>query len=72
MHYINRRTIKISEKVQEAHTEILTDFEFYNLSTKLYLKMINYLPEDEREAEKEYLLNEYKWELEKEKNSLKS
>ena len=71
-HYVNRRTVKLSEKVQQAHTEILTDFEFYNLSTRLYLNMIKFIPEDEREAEKEYLLNEYKWELEKEKNSLKS
>ena len=69
-HYVNRKTIKLSEKVQQAHTEILEDFDFYNLSTILYLKMINYLPENRREAEREYFINEYKWQIEKEKNSL--
>ena len=42
-HYINRRTIKISEKVQEAHTEILEDFQFEKLSMMLYVKMLNYI-----------------------------
>lgn len=44
-HYINRRTIKISEKVQEAHSEILEDFNFEMLAMKLYVETLNYLPE---------------------------
>jgi len=52
-HYINRRTIKISEKVQQAHTEILEDFEFERLSQQLYLYMINFLTDKDRvKAEK--------------------
>jgi len=47
-HYINRRTIKISEKVQQAHTEILEDFEFERLSQQLYLYMINFLTDKDR------------------------
>ena len=38
-HYVNRRTIKLSEKVQQAHTEILEDFRFGELAMKLYKKM---------------------------------
>ena len=41
-HYINRRTIKISEKVQQAHTEILEDFRFEWLAYQLYLTMIRF------------------------------
>ena len=41
-HYINRRTIKISEKVQQAHTEILEDFRFEWLAYQLYLMMIRF------------------------------
>lgn len=42
-HYINRKTIKLSEKVQEAHTEVLKDFNFEHLSMSLYRKMYNFL-----------------------------
>ena len=42
-HYVNRKTIKLSEKVQQAHTEILDDFEFESLAMQLYVKMINYI-----------------------------
>ena len=42
-HYVNRQTVKLSEKVQQAHTEILEDFEFEKLSMMLYVKMMNYL-----------------------------
>ena len=47
-HYINRRTIKISEKVQEAHTEILEDFRFEELAMKLYVKMINFWTKEQQ------------------------
>lgn len=47
-HYINRKTIKISEKVQEAHTEVLEDFNFKKLSTLLWVKMLDYLNEKEQ------------------------
>ena len=46
-HYINRRTIKISEKVQEAHTEILEDFRFDHLANLLYFKMLSFVTDDE-------------------------
>lgn len=56
-HYINRRTIKISEKVQQAHTEILEDFRFEDLSLQLYFKMLNFLNDkDKKQVEK--VLNE--------------
>lgn len=45
-HYINRRTIKISEKVQQAHTEILEDFKFDDLANLLYGKMLFFQGED--------------------------
>ncbi len=52
-HYINRQTIKLSEKVQQAHTEILEDFNFELLSMNLYYKMINFLTDKDRiKAEK--------------------
>lgn len=47
-HYINRRTIKISEKVQEAHTEILEDFKFDSLASLLYLKMLAFVSDDDK------------------------
>jgi len=46
-HYINRRTIKISEKVQQAHTEILEDFRFEHLASLLYFKMLSYVSEED-------------------------
>ena len=46
-HYINRRTIKISEKVQQAHTEILEDFRFEHLASLLYFKMLLYVSEED-------------------------
>ena len=49
-HYINRRTIKISEKVQEAHTEILEDFQFEKLSMMLYVKMLNFLSDKDKKG----------------------
>ena len=52
-HYINRRTIKISEKVQQAHTEILEDFKFDDLASLLYLKMLAFVSEDDfKDAQK--------------------
>ena len=57
-HYINRRTIKISEKVQQAHTEILEDFRFEELSQKLYVKMINYWSKKDKQGTKDLLLKE--------------
>ena len=47
-HYVNRKTIKLSEKVQQAHTEILDDFEFESLAMQLYVKMVNYLNDKEK------------------------
>ena len=47
-HYINRRTIKISEKVQQAHTEILEDFRFDDLASLLYLKMLSFVSDDDK------------------------
>ena len=47
-HYVNRKTIKLSEKVQQAHTEILEDFDFEILAINLYLAMINYLNDKDR------------------------
>ena len=47
-HYVNRKTIKLSEKVQRAHTEILEDFDFEILAINLYLAMINYLNDKDR------------------------
>lgn len=49
-HYTNRRTIKISEKVQQAHTEILEDFKFRELSKKLYVKMLNFLSDKHKKG----------------------
>ena len=52
-HYVNRRTIKLSEKVQEAHTEILEDFRFDNLASLLYFKMLSFRSEsDQKQARK--------------------
>ena len=48
-HYINRKTIKLSEKVQEAHTEVLEDFKFEQLSASLYKKLFEYLNEEDQE-----------------------
>jgi len=45
-HYVNRRTIKLSEKVQQAHTEILEDFRFSELAMKLYKKMSEILKDE--------------------------
>ena len=56
-HYINRRTIKLSEKVQQAHTEILEDFRFEELSLKLYFKMINFVTDKDKKIF-EKVLNE--------------
>lgn len=47
-HYVNRRTVKLSEKVQLAHTEILEDFRFEHLSSLLYLKMLNFHSESDK------------------------
>ena len=47
-HYTNRRTITLSEKVQQSHTEILEDFDFENLSMMLYVKMMSYLSDKEK------------------------
>jgi len=49
-HYTNRRTIRISEKVQQAHTEILEDFKFRELSKKLYVKMLNFLSDKDKKG----------------------
>jgi hypothetical protein len=49
-HYVNRKTIKLSEKVQEAHTEILEDFEFESLAMQLYFNMINYIDDKEKKG----------------------
>jgi len=49
-HYINRKTIKISEKVQEAHTEVLEDFRFEALALQLYVKMINFLSDKDKKS----------------------
>lgn len=46
-HYTNKRTLKISEKVQNAHSEILEEFDFGWCSRQLYIKMANYLPKNE-------------------------
>ena len=54
-HYINRRTIKISEKVQEAHTEILEDFRFKHLASLLYGKMLFFQGEDALEEARELM-----------------
>ena len=48
-HYINRKTIKLSEKVQEAHTEVLEDFKFEQLSASLYRKLFKYLNKEDQE-----------------------
>tara|TARA_R110000782_G_scaffold11585_1_gene35093 strand:+ start:58 stop:531 length:474 start_codon:yes stop_codon:yes gene_type:complete len=47
-HYVNRKTIKLSEKVQEAHTEVLKDFNFKHLSMALYRKMYGFLNENDQ------------------------
>ena len=54
-HYINRRTIKISEKVQQAHTEILEDFRFEDLSMMLYIKMLNFLNDKDKKQVEEVI-----------------
>ena len=59
-HYINRRTIKISEKVQEAHTEILEDFRFDGLSLQLYFKMLNFLTDKDKKQVEKMLKSENK------------
>ena len=55
-HYINRRTIKISEKVQQAHVEILEDFQFEDLAMQLHVKMLNFLSEKDKKTVKKILL----------------
>ncbi len=57
-HYINRRTIKISEKVQEAHTEILEDFKFDDLANLLYFKMLAFVSDDDFKDAKELIKQE--------------
>ena len=49
-HYVNRRTIKISEKVQQAHTEIIEDFKFEKLAMILYLNMTNFLSNKDKKT----------------------
>ena len=49
-HYVNRKTIKLSEKVQQAHTVILDDFEFESLAMQLYVKMVNYIDDKEKNS----------------------
>ena len=56
-HYVNRRTVKLSEKVQQAHTEILEDFKFNELSSRLFFEMMNYLEDSESISEKAYWTN---------------
>lgn len=56
-HYVNRRTVKLSEKVQQAHTEILEDFKFNKLSSRLFFEMMNYLEDSESISEKTYWTN---------------
>ena len=58
-HYINRRTIKISEKVQQAHTEILEDFRFDHLASLLYLKMLFYVTDDDKKDARELIKKVY-------------
>ena len=58
-HYINRRTIKLSKKVQDAHTEILEDFKFQDLSLQLYFKMLNYWDEKDKDKAIDIMM-EYK------------
>ena len=59
-HYINRRTIKISEKVQQAHTEILEDFRFDGLTLQLYFKMLNFLTDKDKKQVEKMLKSENK------------
>ena len=54
-HYINRRTIKLSKKVQDAHTEILEDFRFEDLSMMLYFKMLGFLNDKDKKQVEEVL-----------------
>ena len=54
-HYINGRTIKISEKVQQAHTEILEDFKFDDLASLLYGKMLFYVTDDDKKDARELI-----------------
>ena len=54
-HYINRRTIKISEKVQQAHTEILEDFRFEQLASLLYFKMMKFVTDDDKKDARELM-----------------
>jgi len=64
-HYVNRNTIKLSKKVQDAHTEILEDFEFEALSQKLYVKMINYWSKHDKQKTKDLLLNDIEEKIKK-------
>ena len=54
-HYVNRRTVKLSEKVQQAHTEILEDFRFDHLASLLYLKMLLFVTDDDKKEAKELI-----------------
>jgi hypothetical protein len=57
-HYVNRRTIKISEKVQQAHTEIMEDFKFEKLAMILYLNMVNFLSNKDKKTAERIILSE--------------
>ena len=57
-HYVNRRTIKISEKVQQANTEIMEDFKFEKLAMILYLNMINFLSNKDKKTAERIILSE--------------
>ena len=45
-HYVNKRAVRLSEKVQQAHTEVLEDFDFEPLVFKTLTKLINYVDDD--------------------------
>ena len=45
-HYVNKRAVRLSEKVQQAHTEVLEDFDFEPLVFDTITKLINYVDDD--------------------------
>ena len=47
--------------MQQAHTEILDDFEFESLAMQLYVKMVNYIDDKEKNSIMTSLSEMQKW-----------
>jgi len=48
--YHPAKTHNQPKHLQQAHTEILDDFQFESLAMQLYVKMVNYLDDKEKNS----------------------